>query len=144
MDKVSQLQTQLTQISFLFYNSIGRLQEVAEPLSSDEYIKLQNSTNLKNLKIEKQPTEGVEPINIREKAIFMGEEILKVCDEFDKLIDELPGVELTEEDQLKEMKRLNEENEKKSIELFESVNKTESMLNNVSVALKEITETMKM
>eukprot|EP01080_Neovahlkampfia_damariscottae_P001165 gene1165-10679_t len=88
MDKVSQLQTQLTQISFLFYNSIGRLQEVAQPLSSEEYIKLQAST--KNLKLENN--EGVEPTNIREKAIFMGEEIIKACDEFDKLIDELPGI----------------------------------------------------
>jgi hypothetical protein len=144
MDKVSQLQSQLSQISFLFYNSIGRLQEVAEPLSSEEYLKFQNETILQNITIQNSEIDGVEPTNIREKAIFMGEQIIKACNEFDQLIDQLPGVELTEEEQLKEMSKLNIENENKSKELMECVKKNEIMLMNVSEALKEITQTIKM
>jgi hypothetical protein len=145
MDKVSQLQSQLSQISFLFYNSIGRLQEVAEPLTSEEYLKIQNQTILQNITIQKDSEiDGVEPTNIREKAIFMGEQIIKACNEFDQLIDQLPGVELTEEEQLKEMSKLNVENENKSKELMECVNKNETMLMNVSEALKDITQTIKM
>lgn len=149
MDKVTQLQEQLNYISRLFFDSIGTLQRDAPPINAkpkpvpDNQQQQQNGTiiNDTNESIQKdsqnqQITQNGEVKNemidpqedIKQKAISFGQEILKACSDFEDMLNQLPGADLSEEQQIQDLIRLEEENEIESKKLLETVKEAGNVL----------------
>jgi hypothetical protein len=124
MDKITELQEQMNKISFLLFNDIGILQRDAPNL--EEYLKTD----------EKKYQEEKEKLQTLSKQ--MGKTLISEFKLFDQLIDELPDLDKTEKQQIEEIKKLNEENEKYSEILKNKAKEAENIVDNSNIALKEI------
>jgi mediator of RNA polymerase II transcription subunit 21 len=148
MDKVTQLQEQLNFISFLFFNSIGTLQRDAPPIgdkttpSTTQQTTQQNGQPSTTQPTEQQQQNGPSSTQndqvdkheeIKKQAIAFGKDIVQACIDFDKMVDELPGVNLSEEEQIKDMERLDKENEEEAKKLKEAVENAGIMVFNVQL-----------
>ncbi len=87
MDKCTLAQEQLSKISFLFFNSLGMLQKDAPP---------------------KSDTLGIE--QTKQSAKEFAKEIIMASKQFEQMIDGLPGIHQTEEEQKNQIQELDSEN----------------------------------
>jgi hypothetical protein len=120
MDKIEEMQEQLNKISFLLYNNLGILQR--------DSINIQDIEDVNKQKEEKE--------KLIEMAKNMGNDLILNIKNFDNLINELPDIERTKEQQIEEIILLNEKNkiinkefENKQKELENLLEKSKECLN---------------
>ncbi|XP_046840981.1 mediator of RNA polymerase II transcription subunit 21-like isoform X1 [Xenia sp. Carnegie-2017] len=127
-DRVSQLQDALNELAEHFCNSIGTLQQTAQPSSFPGFEKEENDLNQ-----EKSLTqEG--------HAKLFASMIARTAKDIDCLIDSLPSDECSTELQMASLERLQMENEEAGMKLQKAVEKGEAVLEMLQNALKFIAE----
>lgn len=125
MDKITQLQEQLGKISSLYFHSIRSIHERTPCLDKEDLENINSSENEKVMEYKK----------LREELLDFKKDILKASQEFDQMLDELPGINITKDQQFEEIVKLNTENEKKGKELLKSMEKCEDLSQKVSNVL---------
>jgi hypothetical protein len=134
-DNITKLQKQLNVISSIMVDSTAKHVEAPPvPIFSNAP---------KNEEYEKKMNE------VREQAKRLGKEFVKACIDFERMLDDIPGVNSTEEDQIEQLVKLNAENEIEAQVLLKSVSLAgkgihfcllivlDDLLTSVSDALKE-------
>jgi hypothetical protein len=133
MDKVSQLQEQLNLMSSLYFQSIQLIYERAPILTEEEFAKLKESDLDK---IENQPDS--DPKQLKLDILKLKQDIVQCSRDFDKMVDELPGISLTSDEQVKEMISINDQNEQARSQLLIEYELAQRSLQGVSECLKTI------
>jgi LysM repeat protein len=126
MDKITQLQTQLAIMTSLMVDSVGRLQNVAPPIAINESTPITASTTEQSLTAEETIQE----------ATRYGKEFVQACQEFERLLDELPNVNVGEQND--KLSQLNTNNKQQANELNDFTLQANDLLERISGALKEI------
>ncbi|KAL9653111.1 hypothetical protein ABK040_006329 [Willaertia magna] len=134
MDKITQLQDQLSLITNIMVDSIGVLQRDAPPVQTD--FQIQN--NLPLVSDISQLPNKLTLEKLREQAKEAGENLVKACVDFENMLDELPGLINTQENQIQALNECHENNEKQTQILKDRLELAEDYLNIVSKSLEEI------
>jgi ribosome-binding ATPase YchF (GTP1/OBG family) len=106
-DIVTKLQVQLSAISSLMIDSTA-LHLKAPPIPS-------NSNAPRNEEAEKTMK------NVRDEAKELGKKFVKACVDFERMLDEIPGVNSTEDEQIEQLIDLNRKNDEEAQKLLKSV-----------------------
>ncbi|XP_032220463.1 mediator of RNA polymerase II transcription subunit 21 [Nematostella vectensis] len=125
-DRITQLQDALNQLADQFCNSVGILQQTAEPGQFPGFDKAPNTDD----KTVTQEGHG---------ALF-ATLIARTAKDIDYLIDSLPSEECSPELQAASLQRLEAENQEAGRKLEEVVRKGEKLLALIQQALNEIAE----
>eukprot|EP00123_Amoebidium_parasiticum_P020219 comp4537_c0_seq1/m.760 comp4537_c0_seq1/g.760 ORF comp4537_c0_seq1/g.760 comp4537_c0_seq1/m.760 type:complete len:145 (-) comp4537_c0_seq1:551-985(-) len=127
MDRITQLQDRMEMLGKNFVESIGFLQDHAEPQQLPGY-------NLPFPEPKKPPVEGKTAIQ------FHVENIIRSVKETHLLIDSLPSIESSSEQQIADLEVLEELNKQAAERLEAEVKKGEEQLRQLRVALRELAD----
>jgi len=125
MDKITQVQLLVDKLSTHFFNSVGTIQRDAAPTS------LGYSTQL-------PPPEPAPAGVVKEQMQMFAREIVSHCKQIEELIDSLPGIEDTEEEQLRKLAELQSENEMLGKQILDKIEEAEQLNSKVGEALHQI------
>ncbi|EDO47412.1 predicted protein [Nematostella vectensis] len=127
-DRITQLQDALNQLADQFCNSVGILQQTAEP---GQFPGFDKGTN---------PKLSSNPSNFEGHGALFATLIARTAKDIDYLIDSLPSEECSPELQAASLQRLEAENQEAGRKLEEVVRKGEKLLALIQQALNEIAE----
>lgn len=132
MDRVTQLQKQLDHLTTEFYEYVGRLQRDAAPSPLFHQHPGLDAQQQKLWEEQKRVNE--------QQARGLAAALVKTSQGIDELIGRLPGVEMSEEEQLAHLERLEQENEEAGKRLRAIIVRAESKLDQVRQVIRTISE----
>ncbi|KAL0487542.1 MnmG [Acrasis kona] len=128
-DNITKLQEQLSVLTSIMVDSAAlHLQAPPQPMFQNSLVK----KSAEELQIESNKM-----VEVKEHATQLGRQIFKACLDFERMLDDIPGVNSTEEEQIAQLVQLNIENEKEAQRLLKSVSLGEDLLKSVSDALQD-------
>uniref|UniRef100_A0A7S4JWL1 Mediator of RNA polymerase II transcription subunit 21 n=1 Tax=Paramoeba aestuarina TaxID=180227 RepID=A0A7S4JWL1_9EUKA len=119
MDRLSQLQEKVCELSRLFYTYIGVLQRDAPPSPLPP---------------------GLDATDFFGQGRTFAASIMETTGEIFRLIDSLPGIDQSEEAQLDDLKQIDEENEIYATKLREALRETDLLLAGIRAIIDKIAE----
>ncbi|KAL1915825.1 uncharacterized protein VTP21DRAFT_6213 [Calcarisporiella thermophila] len=130
MDRLTQLQNSIDQLARQFIASISYLHDKSSLVQLNPSIPVDSSAGT-----NPDPSEVFNQ-NTRELAT----DICKKAKEIDALIEALPGIDRTEADQIKMLEEVEAQNVEANREHRKAVERAESLLNQVTTALRAIAD----
>ncbi|KAI8881931.1 hypothetical protein K501DRAFT_222162 [Backusella circina FSU 941] len=127
MDRLTQLQNSIDAMARMFTNSIYYVHE------KSAMVELNSELPVSNPKVLADDPQVFQD-NIKELV----SDLVKKTKEVDTLIEALPGIKDTEEEQVDILKKLEEDNKEANQEYEEAVKELESVKNQISQALRMI------
>ncbi|KAI8580911.1 hypothetical protein K450DRAFT_235185 [Umbelopsis ramanniana AG] len=129
MDRLTQLQDAVDAMARMFTNSIYYVHEKSAMAALSDNIPVIHP------KVQADPPDIFQQ-NMKELV----SDIVKKGQEIDRLIEALPGISRTEEEQIEQLSLLEEENAKANQEYEKAVADTESLMAEITQALRRITD----
>ncbi|PRP78594.1 Srb7p: RNA polymerase II holoenzyme component [Planoprotostelium fungivorum] len=131
-DRLTELQNQISELTFKFYTFLGIIQRDSPSVSLDTQLNHPPDSSEEDLlKFDTQTKDFAVQIAKSSRAIHDVRYSSDFPTQSSQLIQSLPGSSSTEEEQVKEMERLEEENQVESDKLKERVDKAEEQLNKI-------------
>ncbi|KAJ3332808.1 Mediator of RNA polymerase II transcription subunit 21 [Blyttiomyces sp. JEL0837] len=130
-DRLTQIQDCLDKVTEMLYISVGMLQRDAPLISLNPEIPITAWT-------EEQVAKN--QADTKAFATEFSTDIVQTCKVIDYLIDRLPGINFTEEEQLQRLKDLEQDNVKAGEELEAMILKAESVLSEIKSTIRHIAD----
>ncbi|CAO3627264.1 unnamed protein product [Mucor hiemalis] len=129
MDRLTQLQDAIDSMAEMFTNSIYYVHEKFQmaPLNPD-------------IPVQQPKTQADAPEVFQENMRELASDLVKKAKEIDTLIEVLPGINQTEEEQIEKLKSLEEENRLANEEYEEAVREMELVKKQINQSLRAIAE----
>ncbi|KAG2184300.1 hypothetical protein INT44_009315, partial [Umbelopsis vinacea] len=137
MDRLTQLQDAVDAMARMFTNSIYYVHEKSAMAALSDNIPVIHPKG--RFKIEER-VQADPPDIFQQNMKELVSDIVKKGQEIDRLIEALPGISRTEEEQIEQLSLLEEENAKANQEYEKAVADTESLMAEITQALRRITD----
>ncbi|KAG2373604.1 hypothetical protein C9374_011893 [Naegleria lovaniensis] len=132
-DKITHLQDKLCHISRVMVDSLGVLQRDAPPAITDYQV-------MNNIPMVSDTSKTVwTPEQLKKEASTAGENLVAACLEFEKMLDELPTLIRSQDDQMNRLKDYQTQNEIQTQILKKRLELAENYLQSVSHSIEDVT-----
>ncbi len=129
MDKITQLQSQLSLMTSIIVDSVGILQSRTPPVPIADNVPMT---------AQRTDQDFSDIGTAKQEAVNYGKKFVQTCVEFERLLDELPNI--NSKNQIEQLVQLNQDNINRATEVSSLVDEAQTLLDKISGTLREVSD----